>query len=209
MKNTLYFALIISTAIWGQSPDPASLIQVHTVNNAAELASITGANPGALIYNLEDNKLYSFNTVGWETAEIETPKFIDVFDSNSNYNLGSSYQIIQLNATRTSSGGIFNLANNAVTINEDGFYELHYGVAAKTNQWTYIDVALFMDGTMIPASETYSGSWYKKVTASKTMILQISSGTVISLRARKQTASTNDTVTVLDDGSYLVIKKIK
>lgn len=210
MRSITLLFLISVSLLFAQTPDPASLIQVHTVNTSAELDAITGANPGSLIFNLENNKLYSFKSGGW-SAEAKTPKLLEVYDNNSSYSIGTAMQVIQLNTIRINEGGIFSLSSNQVTVSENGLYEIRYGIAGITNYHAFIEGALYVNGTKLTASEVFGGGWYKKNTISRTVFLEINAGDTIEIQAKRDQTWTNasNSLNTIQAGSFLTIKKIK
>jgi len=138
-------------------------------------------------------------------------KLIDVYDSNAGYTINNgSYVKIRLNSTRINLGGVFSLANNELTVNEDGTYELEYGVAVQTNAQARVEAKLQINGVDLNASETFDGGWYKKVTATRKLYVTLNEDDVISIWAQRtqQFNSGSNSVTTLADGSFLLVKKL-
>lgn len=138
-------------------------------------------------------------------------QLIDTYDSNNGYSINTNtYRKIRLNTERLNQGGIFSLSNDEITVTEAGTYEIEYGVAVETNAQARVEAKLQVNGVDLVASETFDGGWYKKVTATRKMYVSLNANDVISVWAQRTQRfnSGGNSVTTLEDGSFLLIKKL-
>lgn len=64
-KNALFLILLIAKFSFGQTPNGASLVTVHSINNLSDTASIINPETGSLIYVVNDETSYQYNGVRW------------------------------------------------------------------------------------------------------------------------------------------------
>lgn len=49
-----------------QTPSAGELVTLHTVTNTTTMNSITGASPGALVFNMADKNIYVYDGITWQ-----------------------------------------------------------------------------------------------------------------------------------------------
>ena len=148
--------------------------------------------------------------VGSDGGAYYALKFIDVYDSNNSYSVSlNSFVKIRLNTTRINQGGIFSLNNNEITVNENGVYEVEYGVSTYTIAQGSSEGKLQVNGVDVAASRTYNGGWYKRNTATRKLYLSLNANDKVSAWVQKtQAFGGSNGVSTNKDGSFLLIRKM-
>jgi len=125
-------------------------------------------------------------------------------------NEGTGFNTLNLDTVRTNQSG-FTLASDAVTIPETGIYEINYSTtfSAGSNQNSVVETRIFINGTAVDGSSTFIAltDTGEDSTASKNIIISLTSGDQITLRSQRE-GSAQNTATTETDGTNITIKKL-
>jgi hypothetical protein len=209
-----YFTFISALAFgYGQLPSAGDLIGVHRLSQT-EIGQINGLIEGSLVYNENSKELQVYNGSQWAIPGFTASqkKFIEVYDSNSSYTLAENvYTKVRFNTTRINEGAAFTVTNNEIRVLESGIYEVEYGVSARTNAQTMIDAKLTVNGADVIASETHNGGWYKNVTCTRKMFLELNANDNLSVWVRRTQSFNNggNATQSIQNGSFILLHKLK
>jgi len=170
-----------------QTPTAGELVGIHVLTQA-EIDGIANPIVGTLVFNSDENILQSFSNGGWSV-----PETVSTFVDNMN--------------------GTFTYTNEndeSVTIGTIGPQGPKGDQGDPGNAQARVEAKLQVNGVDLVASETFDGGWYKKVTATRKMYVSLNANDVISVWAQRTQRfnSGGNSVTTLEDGSFLLIKKL-
>lgn len=198
---------INTSVIWCLKVKPTSTTGNITINNNTLSETITNltqnATTGQISYTNESNNTQTANVVsansnnsiqvGTDGGAYYQKKVFEAYDnSGSSQNITQTATTLNINTIRLNIGSIYTLNNDEITISEDGIFRITYTAGLYYSSGSYINGQFWLEINSSAYSGTYLylGSRSNTYTcASKSVILQLSSGNTI--RVRHQRFNTN------------------
>jgi len=198
---------INSSVVWCIKVKPTSTTGNITINNNTLSETTTNltqnTTTGQITYTNENStnqtaQIVSSNAnnsiqIGTDGGAYYQKKVFEAYDNTTNsQNITQNPTTLNINTIRLNTGSIYTLNNDEITISEDGIFRITYTAGLYYSSNSYINGQFWLEINSSAYSGTYLylGSRSNTYTcASKSVILQLSSGNTI--RVRHQRFNTN------------------